>query len=160
MGATPRRVWGRRAIGLRESARAARGPARRGAQQVSAPADAFSASRCQFEGLTSFLESEECLAVEHAELESAIETRERELLRQMVQDHLDLRALREVRLSAVVDGDGVGRTRVEAGHARSLETVFGEVQVRRLAYRAEDRGNLHPADGALNLPRERHSNRR
>jgi len=127
---------------------------------VSAPADAFSAPRCQFEGLTSFLESEECLAVEHAELESAIETRGRELLRQMVQDHLDLRALREVRRSAVVDGDGVGRTRVEVGHARPLETVFGEVSVRRLAYRAEDRGNLHPADGALNLPRERHSNRR
>jgi hypothetical protein len=124
---------------------------------VSGPVDAFSSSRSQFEGLASFLGSEECLAMEHAELESALEARGRELLRRMAQDHLDLRALREERLGGVRDDEHVERTRVETGHARALETVFGEVQVRRLAYRVAERGNLHPADAALNLPRERHS---
>jgi hypothetical protein len=121
------------------------------------PAAAFTASRGDFEALAGFLGSEECLAMEHAALESALEVRGRELLRRMLQDHLDLRALREERLGDVRDDEHVQRTRVEAGHSRSLETVFGEVQVRRLAYRAAGQGNLHPADGVLNLPPERHS---
>jgi hypothetical protein len=38
-----------------------------------------------------------------------------------------------------------------------LGTVFGEVIVSRMAYRAPGHRNLHPADAALNLPVERHS---
>ena len=53
--------------------------------------------------------------------------------------------------------EGRRRGRVESGHARALETVFGTVRVERLAYRASGVGNLHPADAALNLPIERHS---
>ena len=51
----------------------------------------------------------------------------------------------------------VARGRVESGHARTLETVFGPVSVERLAYRAPALANLHPADAVLNLPVERHS---
>lgn len=36
----------------------------------------------------------------------------------------------------VHDSDGTRRTRTEAGHARVLATIFGEVTVTRLAYRA------------------------
>jgi hypothetical protein len=56
-----------------------------------------------------------------------------------------------------VGDEGVSRGRVESGHGRALETVFGTVWVERLAYRAPGVGNLHPADAALNLPVERHS---
>ena len=49
------------------------------------------------------------------------------------------------------------RGRVETGHVRALETVFGTVMVERLAYRAPGVGNLYPADATLNLPVERHS---
>src|SRR5680860_1398389 len=49
------------------------------------------------------------------------------------------------------------RGTVEAGHARGLATVFGPVDVERLAYRRRGQANLHPADAALNLPVERHS---
>ncbi|HEY5986122.1 MAG TPA: ISKra4 family transposase, partial [Streptosporangiaceae bacterium] len=43
------------------------------------------------------------------------------------------------------------------GHDRGLATVFGEVTVARIAYRARGRANLYPADAALNLPAEKHS---
>ncbi len=46
---------------------------------------------------------------------------------------------------------------MEAGHERSLLTVFGEVRVRRVAYRERGHCNLYPADATLNLPREGHS---
>jgi uncharacterized protein UPF0236 len=79
------------------------------------------------------------------------------LTRQLLQDHLDLRAEREVRTSSVTDAEGVAHNAVEAGHHRQLVTVFGEVTVTRFAYRAKGAENLHLADAALNLPIELHS---
>ena len=77
-------------------------------------------------------------------MEQQLDTRGRDLLRLLFQDHVDLRALREGRLE-VSDADRSSRTRVEAGHARGLATIFGEVTVTRLAYREPGRPNLHPA---------------
>ena len=73
------------------------------------------------------------------------------------QDHLDLRTVREQRRDDLVDADGIRRGTVETGHARPLQTIFGAVEVTRLAYRRRGGGNLYPGDAALNLPRERHS---
>lgn len=119
--------------------------------------DGFSQSWERFEEVLAFLDGDQAAALTHAELEDHLGTRGRELLRQLYQDHLELRALREVRLADVVDAEGVPRGSVEAGHERALTTIFGEVSVSRLAYRRRGRPNLHPADGALNLPAERHS---
>ncbi|HVM00185.1 MAG TPA: hypothetical protein VM324_12910, partial [Egibacteraceae bacterium] len=80
----------------------------------------------------------------------------RELVRQMFQDHLDVRAQRETRVE-VTDVHGATHGAVEAGHVRGLHTVFGEVDVARMAYRRRGHHNLHPADATLNLPAERHS---
>ena len=117
----------------------------------------FSASREQFESLVSFLDGTDAAGLSHAELEERLDRDGRELLRRLLDDHLALRAVREQRLEQVVGDEGVARGRVEPGHARVLETVFGAVTVERLAYRAPGLGNLHPADATLNLPVERHS---
>jgi hypothetical protein len=93
----------------------------------------------------------------HEDLEVRLERSGRELCRQLFQDHLDLRAAREGRASAVTGADGVGHGAVEPGHRRGLETIFGEVGVTRLAYRAKGSENLYPADAVLNLPGELHS---
>lgn len=77
-------------------------------------------------------------------------------MRQLLQDHLDLRALREEAghaAAAVV----AWRSRVERGHGRALATVVGPVTVRRLAFRALGKPNIYPADDALALPLTRHS---
>ena len=121
------------------------------------PAGAFSESRACFEAIMSWLDGEESAGLTHGELEQQLQADGRELLRQLFQDHLDLRAGREPTLAGVVDADQVPRERVEAGRARTLATVFGDVRVQRLAYRARGHGDLHPADAALNLPAERHS---
>ena len=117
----------------------------------------FARSREQFESLLSFLDGSDAAGLSHAELEDRLDRDGRELLRRLLDDHLALRAVREQRLEQVIGDEGVVRGRVETGHVRSLETVFGTVSVERLAYRAPGVGNLHPADAALNLPVERHS---
>ena len=122
-----------------------------------AEGDVFAASRERFDEMVSFLHAEQAGALEHAELETRLDAQGRELLRQLMQDHLDLRAAREQRLPEVRDVHEVAHTAVEAGHHRGLHTIFGELDVARLAYRARAAENLYPADAALNLPAERHS---
>ncbi len=118
--------------------------------------DAFAAARGDFEEMLCWLEGSESAALTHAELEDQVERRGREVQRLMLQDHLDLRALREERLP-VVDAEGIRHANVEPGHSRHLSTVMGTVNVRRIAYRRVGASNLHLADATLNLPTELHS---
>ena len=117
----------------------------------------FAASRVLFESTLGFLDGAQAAGLEHAELETELQAKGRELVRQLMQDHLDLRAQREQRLQEVVDAEQVTRGSVETGHTRALSTVFGEVTVSRLAYRRRGHANLYPADAQLNLPVEKHS---
>jgi hypothetical protein len=61
-----------------------------------------------------WLEGADAGQLAHGELEERLDVEGRELLRQMFQDHLDLRAQREPRLEAVVGANGVTRGSVEA----------------------------------------------
>ena len=119
--------------------------------------DGFGDSRERFEALAAWLGGDDANGLDHGELEVRLDIEGRELLRRLFQDHLDLRAQRESRIEGIVDADGVGRGTVEGGHHRGLATVFGDVEVERLAYRRRGHPNLHPADAALNLPDQRHS---
>jgi hypothetical protein len=132
------------------------------AARLEAP-DAFCASRAAFDALVATLSSAEASGWTHDQLEGHLETDGRELLRQLFQDHLDLRALRERhavatgRIGSITDADGIDHRKVEPGHIRHLATVFGRVRVTRCAWRADGARNLYPADAALNLPGRLHS---
>jgi hypothetical protein len=119
--------------------------------------DGFTSSRRRFDGMLEFLDGVRAAELAASELEDRLARDGRELMRQMLQDHLDQRAQREVRLDRVADADEVARGTVEKGHTRGLHTVFGEVGVTRMAYRSRGQTNLYPADAALNLPAEKHS---
>ena len=98
-----------------------------------APADPFARSRIGFESLVEDLASGRIGEMAHDQLEELIEGRGREVQRQLLQDHLDLRAIREQEaLPASREQRRVeGRSRVERDHERMLATVFGPVTVRR-----------------------------
>jgi hypothetical protein len=118
---------------------------------------AFGGSRERFEAMVSWLDGPQAQELTHGELEARLQAEGRELLRQLTQDHLDLRAARETRLEQVVGADEVGRAHAETGRTRGLATVFGPVTVRRTTYREPGYASLHPADGVLNLPVEKYS---
>jgi hypothetical protein len=125
--------------------------------EAAAAGGEFAGARRRFEATASWLAGPAAEGLTHAALEEELDSCGRELTRQLYQDPLDLRAAREKRLDKVTGADGVARTRAEVGHARPLATVFGEVMVTRIAYRAPGAANLHPADAALNLPAEKRS---
>ena len=119
--------------------------------------DPFSASEALYLGVVGFLSGEEAKGLTHSELEARLDVEGRELLRQLFQDHLDLRSICEVRAEEVRDVTNRYHRSVEQGHRRSLETIFGSVGVTRLAYRAKGSKNLYLGDAGLNLPEEIHS---
>ena len=119
--------------------------------------DHFGPSTAAFEALVGFFAGSGAAGLTHAELEARLKTDGFEVLRQVLQDHLDLRAAREERAEAVVGADGTRRGYAEADHRRRLVTIFGPVIAKRLAYRRKGAANLHPGDGALNLPDEVYS---
>ncbi|WP_406347315.1 ISKra4 family transposase [Streptomyces sp. NBC_00648] len=124
--------------------------------------DSFEAATNFFRALVTDLASPEAGGLAHHEVEDLLEERGRDLLRQLFQDHLDLRERREQesverRRPHVVGVDGLLRPRLERGHGRLLATVFGTVTVSRCAWRRLEAANVHPADEVLSLPRGRHS---
>jgi hypothetical protein len=122
-----------------------------------APEASFACSREAFAGIEEWLGSPGAAGLEHAELEEQLAARGRELQRLLLQEHLDLRAAGERRRERVTGPDGAARPRAERGRARALSTVFGQVRVSRIAYRAPGAPSVHPADAELNLPPGKHS---
>jgi hypothetical protein len=126
------------------------------------PDDPFAVSRGMFDGLAAELAGPAAAALTACELEELLDERGREIQRQLLQEHLDLRAGREEDEArghpAPVRGtDGITRTRLEAGHGRDLATLSGTVTVTRCAWRHPGAANFCPADAALSLPAGRHS---
>ncbi len=117
----------------------------------------FAASRARLEEVISWAAGQGAAAASHGELEAYLVAGARETFRQLFQDVLDLRAMREPHLEEVLDAAGVAHRYAEEGHTRSLETVLGTVVVTRVAYRHRGEKNLCPVDASLNLPVERQS---
>ncbi|MGH3123184.1 MAG: ISKra4 family transposase [Streptosporangiaceae bacterium] len=124
--------------------------------------DPFAVSKGMFTALAADLAGSGTAGMTACQLEELLDERGREIERQLLQDHLDLRAAREeegarARRAPVTGTDGITRTRLEAGHGRLLATLFGTVRVTRCAWRRPGTGNFCPADAALSLPAGRHS---
>ncbi len=111
----------------------------------------------KFEAIRGFLRGDAACALEHFEQETYMRTEGFELLRLLLQDHLDLRATKGVHLDEVIDASRVQHRHPEPDHTRALSTVVATVRVRRLAYPRKGYENLHVTDAALNLSAERYS---
>jgi len=126
------------------------------------PDDPFAISKAMLTALAAELAGPAAAGLTASELEDLLDERGREVIRQLLQDHYDLRAAREEQQAReqrapAAGPDGVARTRLETGHGRLLATLFGTVTVTRCAWRKPGSPNYCPADAALSLPAVRHS---
>ena len=109
----------------------------------------------QYEAIVKQLQSEENQDLTHDKVEKLVEREGREMLRRMLQAHFDERSQRNT-TEVVTDAAGVGHTHKRM-QRRTLETVFGEVEITRQGHGGIGLASLHPLDGELNLPTERYS---
>ncbi len=115
----------------------------------------YSQGRQSFEHIVEYLDSEGSCSMTHSELERELEKKGRELMRVLLQEHLDRRGPGQCE-QPVCDADGAERTRKRV-QGKNLETVFGTVRVNRTGYGEKGAESLHPPDAELNLPEEVYS---
>jgi hypothetical protein len=109
------------------------------------PGDPFAASKAMFAALADELAGPAAAGLTAAELEELVDEESRKAILRLLQDHYDLRALREEQQARKHSGpvggpagspDPAGdRARLETGHGRLLATLFGTVTVTRCAWR-------------------------
>ena len=119
--------------------------------------DEFTAAREHYSYVVQCLQSQEMRHLEHGAIEQFVWHEGTELLRRLLQGHLDLRCRRETRRNSVVGCDGVGRSHLREGCKRGLMTLFGEVDVRRKGYGGRGVCSVYPLDAELNLPADQYS---
>jgi hypothetical protein len=127
------------------------------AHTISMPqvADAYLAAREQLDSIITQLDSSQAQRMTHSELEQLLEIEGRELLRLLLQGHLDQRSPGAAK-GPVLDATGRKHTDLRL-HTRSIKTIFGKVDVRRTGYGGDGLESLHPLDAQLNLPPELYS---
>lgn len=121
--------------------------------------DYFQQAHEQYQQLINTLSEQESQSWEHGEVENYINQEGTELLRRLLQGHLDLRYAEEEYQTEVEGADGERRPHRRKKTQRKLETLFGEVIVTRVGYSTQqlEVSALYPADGKLNLPPDKYS---
>lgn len=94
----------------------------------------------------------------HSDIEASLETDGRELLRLLLQEHLDNQGCGRV-AEAVHGSDGVLRSHKREHMETGYKSVFGAVRVARTGYSQRGVSSLFPRDAQLNLPAQGYSHR-
>lgn len=117
----------------------------------------FSGAQEQLDQLIKHLQSEERAECEHGDIEQHINKEGQEILRQLLQGWLDLRAASEEKQECVhtVSGDKLNHVRVDTN--RPLNSLFGKVTVSRMGYSQIKKASLFPVDADLNLSKDSYS---
>lgn len=114
----------------------------------------FCQPRRSFDALIEKLKTDDTMKLSHDGVERLIEQGGREVLRELFQSHLDLRAIEEDvhGREAPVGVDGIKREH-RRDTSRELSTILGPVEVRRISFTLTGTpGGLRPIDAELNLP--------
>jgi len=123
--------------------------------KLSSLEQSYDQARQEFEHIVDYLDAKETSGMTHSDLERELEKKGRELMRQLLQEHLNNRGPSKCD-QPVCDADGVEQSRVRL-QERELETIFGTVSIERTGYGRQGTKSLHPMDAELNLPNERYS---
>ncbi len=112
----------------------------------------------KFIEITGHLSAEMACDKTHSDIEAYLETNGRELLRLLLQDHLDNQG--SGRVGAAVRGsDGVVRSHKRDHMETGYKSVFGAVRVARTGSSQRGVTSLFPRDAQLNLPVHSYSHR-
>jgi len=121
------------------------------ARELVTQAGGFAEANVKFEDIKKALLSRDLLHASHGELERFLGSEGRELLRLLLQGHLDSRGDARA-VEPVVGDDGVERTQVRSKTSRELTTTVGTVTVTRARYEGRGVDGRHPTDAELELP--------
>ncbi len=109
------------------------------------------------DNLAAHISSTEFSDSSFGDIESVIQEKGQEIIRQLAQGYLYQRAAEEEKKEFVIGEDGIPRNHRRTGCTRKIESRFGEVEVTRIGYRGRFIGCIFPLDAELNLPPNKYS---
>jgi hypothetical protein len=112
--------------------------------------DYFVNVKNEFFKLIGELESNQCQAMDLSDLEQKLNHDGREILRLMLQSHINHRGLGEID-DTLEGSDKVIRNHTRQG-TRKIKSLFGVVETKRLSYGNRGAESLFPKDSHMNLP--------
>ena len=119
--------------------------------------DEFDLAKAHFDDFIARLSSQKSQLQDLSAIETTIQSEGMELLRLVLQGYLDLRSKNERKQDSVMSVDGIELTHCRPDQKRNLMTLFGEVKVNRLGYRAKESRIYFPMDEEMNLPKGKYS---
>ena len=117
----------------------------------------FSPAQNQLDVMVQNLNSTELQDAEHRDVERYIQQEGFELLRLLLQGHLDKKAHNEPHLTSVTSVNGVELTHVRRNTKRKMSSLFGDVTVPRTSYSKQNQAAYFPIDEQLNLASDQFS---
>src|SRR3990167_1384250 len=114
----------------------------------------FQASEAQFLVICESFLQDQIMTL--SEMEDYLQEEGPKLMRQFIQDRLNLISQRETSASRVIGPDKIKR-QAKRRQSRQLESVYGTVVLSRLAYGKSGVASVHPLDAELNLPEVKYS---
>lgn len=94
---------------------------------------------------------------DHAVTEEYIRSQGDEVLRLLLQGYLSQQTQNESRASSVTCSDGQERNHARKDSSRTLASLFGKVNVKRIAYSQRQQSSVFPLDAELNLHADQYS---
>ena len=116
----------------------------------SVESDSYAGAYEKFEEIIEQLRGAEAQTLTHDVLEGLVEVSGREVLRRLLQGHMDERSQRRAS-EAVIDAQSQVHSHKRM-HTRGLKTIFGAISVERQGHGGIGLESLHPLDAELNLP--------
>lgn len=116
----------------------------------------FDAAFSHVHQMVHFLTGPNGKTMSHAEVENYIKEQGNEFLRRLLQGYFDHRHIQEERRSEIIGSDEIARTSRRC-RSRKLESIFGQVDIKRRAYEHAGANSLHLIDASLNMPPNKYS---
>jgi len=110
----------------------------------------FTHAENKFFQLTDLLSSSHTKKMWLSEIELIVNNEGKELLRRLLQGHVDERGLGDMG-DSIVGSDGIERTHKRISE-RQIKTLFGTINIKRIGYSTRGNNGLFPKDSLLNLP--------
>ena len=117
----------------------------------------FSEAQIQLDTIIHQLQGETLQNSEHGDVEQFIQNEGLELLRRLLQGHLDMKASEERHLTSITSSTGINLTHVRHHTQRKMSSLFGDVIVHRKSYSTRKQACCFPLDEQLNLPDDQYS---
>lgn len=113
--------------------------------------ESFANAEKKFFQLTELLSNSHTKKMWLSEVESIVDDEGRELLRRLLQGHVDERGLCDMG-DFIKGSDGIVRTHKRI-RERQITTLFGTINLKRIGYSSRGRNSVFPKDSLLNLPK-------